>query len=144
LQKKKARSRGPFKETDCLSKRLQAEDAGEDVPQNAVAAVVVGSVLERAVKAVLISATEALAEVVVVGAFVGVVPVIAVVGVLVLERVLVSAAVSILPVGHSHAISLVITGIDGAVDHVRFVLVDLVIRATAVIPVGGRAIEVRI
>lgn len=131
-------------ESVCLLQRLQPEDAGEDVPQNAVVAVVVGSVLEGAVRAVLISTAETLTEVIVVGAFVAVVTVIPVVSVLVLERVLIAAPIPVLLVSQSHAISLIIAGIDRAIDHVRSVLVDLIVGAAAVIPVGRRAIEVRI
>src|SRR5205814_1624467 len=100
--------------------------------QNAVLSVVVGSVLITAVVAVLVTAAEAFSEVVVVRTLVFAIAVISVVRVLVGIGIAVVEVPAIFTVRDTRAIAFPIAVVHRPPQQVRTVLVDLVVRRTAV------------
>jgi hypothetical protein len=97
-----------------------------------------------AVKPVLITPAEALAEVVVVVALVYVVTAIAVVRILVAIRVPIVGLPPILPVCLSRTKALLIAVVDGLPEHVRAILIGLIVRAASRVSIIRRRVEVRI
>src|SRR5438477_367298 len=127
-----------------LSQCRKVQNLPEHCSQNAVLSVVVGSVLITAVVAVLVTAAEAFSEVVVVRTLVFAIAVIPVVRVLVGIGIAVVEVPAIFTVRDTSAIAFSIAVVHRPPQQVRTVLVDLVVRPTAVIAINRWRVEVRV
>src|SRR3989442_1492826 len=127
-----------------LSQCHKVQNLPEHCSQDAVLSVVVGSVLITAVVAVLVTAAEAFSEVVVVSTLVFAIAVISVVRVLVGIGIAVVEVPAIFTVRDTRAISFPIAVVHRPPQQVRTVLIDLVVRPTAVIAINRWRVEVRV
>lgn len=107
----------------------------QDISQDAVHAVRVTTVLGVAVVAVLVAATEAFAEVVLIFVYINVVAIVPVGRVLIGVRVLIAASPTIRSIRLPGAIALRVAVVDGLPEHLRAVPVRLVVSAATVVAI---------
>src|SRR3989442_617548 len=127
-----------------LSQCHKVQNLPEHCSQHAVLSVVVGSVLITAVVAVLEPAAKAFSKVVVVRTLVFAIAIIPVVRVLVGIGIAVVEVPAIFTVRDRRAIAFPIAVVYRPPQQVRTVLVDLVVRPTAVIAINRWRVEVRV
>ena len=127
-----------------LAKRLKSEDLRQDGAKNAIVAIGIATILIPAVVAILIAATESLAEVVVVVTLIYVVAVVPVVRVLIGVRILVVGAPPILAVCASGEKALLVTVINGLAEKISPVLIRLEVIAATMITKTRSRVVVRI
>lgn len=121
---------------------LQVEDLAQNGAKDAVASVVEASILITAVIAILIPATETFAEVVAVLLEIDVVAAIAIGRVLIGVRVLIVETPSVLTVGRARVIALLIAVVDRLPQHLRSILIGLVVAAAAIVTIVRAVIVV--
>src|SRR5690349_21698248 len=125
-----------------LIQRLQIKYLIEDRAENAVAAIRVATVAWAAVVPALITTPESFAEVVLIVAEVDVVSVVSVARILVPVSFLGTEAIAVLPIRLTRVEPFLVTIVDRATQHLRAVLVRLVVRATAIVTIVVRTVVV--
>ena len=127
-----------------IAKRLEAEDLPQNGIKHAIRAVRIAPVLVTAAIAVLVAATEALAEIVVVVVPFYVITVVAVVCVLIPIRILVVGTPAILAVRPSSPESFLVTVVNGLPEIICGVLINLVVAVATLVPINRSRVKVRI
>ncbi len=126
------------------AKRLEAENLPEGDLKHDIRAVRILPVLVAAVESVFVAVTKALPKIVVVLVLVDVIARVAIVRVLIGERVLVVGTPAILPVRFSSAEALLVTVVHGLTQQVCAVLIRLVVSVTAMVTIDRSRVEIRI
>lgn len=134
----------PSERCQLLVEQRQIEYLTKDCTEDRVCAVLINAIVLAAVQAVLIPATEALTEIVVVLRLIYIVAGVSIVCVLVGKRVFKARAPSVLAVCHSSAESLFVTGLHSLPEQIRRVFIHLVVSATARVSIVRRGVEVRV
>jgi hypothetical protein len=127
-----------------LSKRLEAEDLRHDGVKHAVRAVRVTTIFIAAVVAILVAATEALPEIVVVVVLGQIIATIAVVRVPISIGVLVVGTPPILPVCLTGAEAFLVAVVYGLPEQVCAIFIRLVVAAATIVTVARSRVVLRI
>lgn len=131
-------------ESPSSAKRLESEDLPEGDLKHDIRAVRILPVLVAAVESVFVAVTKALPKIVVVLVLVDVIARVAIVRVLIGERITVVGMPAILPVRFSSAEALLVTVVHGLTQQVCAVLIRLVVPMTSMVTIDRSRVEIRI
>ena len=127
-----------------LTKDLQVQDLRQDRKQYRIVAVVVRAVTIPAVIAVLIAAAKTLAKIVLILRHIKVIARVSPGRVLIGINIRVAVTPPIFPIGHSGSIAFLIAIVNGLLQIIDRIVIDLIVSAAPVVAIRRSRVEVRI